>query len=250
MLARIHWSEVMSLLIGSLLFAIAAMLVFLCLYKFDERLTLLAGFLFALYIGLDDIATSLASITPHANLLGGGWNWDGKVFSLVLSAFVIVLFKLDRHAVGLTLVQKNAGASLIGLVAFTLASFSLGFVFKPSVPNLETIAFQLTMPGLAEELAYRGLAPAILLGLFSKKNDECELNTTSWVVIVITATAFGLWHGLSFKNFELSFNAMSVLFPLLGGIAYGWLRFKSGSLLLPVLAHGLGNTVFLIPSSL
>jgi uncharacterized protein len=240
----------MSLVVGSLLFAVTAFLGFLCLCRLDKRLTILAGALFATYIGLDDVATSLASITSAANLFGGNWNWDGKVYSLLLSMFVIVLFKLDPRAVGLTLAQRNARSSLIGLLAFTLVSFSLGFLFKPATPNLETVAFQLTMPGLAEELAYRGIAPAILLGLVGLSAKHDVPSATPWVVIFITAVAFGLWHGLGFKNFEISFDAMSALFPFLGGIAYGWLRFNSGSLALPILAHGLGNVAFLLPSLL
>ncbi|MDL1892602.1 CPBP family intramembrane metalloprotease [Sphingobacteriales bacterium CHB3] len=33
-------------------------------------------------------------------------------------------------------------------------------------------------------------------------------------------------------------------FTLIGGITYGWLRFNSGSLLYPIVAHSAGNLAF------
>jgi membrane protease YdiL (CAAX protease family) len=40
------------------------------------------------------------------------------------------------------------------------------------------------------------------------------------------------------------FDAMSALFPFIGSIPGGWLRYKTGSLLFPILAHSFANVAF------
>ena len=235
----------MDSLIGSTIFAAACFLVFLCCKWFDKRLLLGFGFLFVVYIGIDDVLTGLPSLVHATNLIHGDWNWSGKIYSLLFSCMVIVGLRIDTASVGLTLTQKNLKSSLVAFSLLTLLSFSIGFIFKPELPNVETIAFQALMPGLAEEIAYRGIAPALLLGLIQSKSGS---NDIPWATIVITGVAFGLWHGIGYSHSKLSFDFMSAIFPLIGGIAYGWLRFNSGSLLLPIIGHGLGNNVFYLPS--
>lgn len=230
-------------LIGTGCFTVACFLVFLGLKWFDRRLVLGTGLLFAAYIGLDDLMTVLPRLVP-ALQLPGDWNWAGKLLSLAFALLVIAVLRIDRRAVGLTFELKHMRSSLLALLVLTSLSFSLGFVFDPGVPDAETVAFQLLMPGLAEEIAYRGIAPALLLGLIHRKPP---VDGVPWAVVLITGIAFGLWHGIGYSDGALSFDVMPAVFPLVGGIAYGWLRFHSGSVLLPILAHGLGNTVFLLP---
>jgi hypothetical protein len=231
----------MEALIFSLSFAVIAFLAFLLFKQFDKRLTLAFGFLFAIYLGLDDLATSLPSISSSFRLFDGDWNWSGKIYSVLLSVVVVLGLGIKAKAIGFTLAQRNVMTSLVALLLFTVWGLSLGLLFKPSVPSAETIAFQALMPGLAEELVYRGIAPAILLGLIRGKEPQHGI---PWAVILITALVFGVWHGLSYSDGAFAFDAMSALFPLVGSIAGGWLRFNSGSLLFPFLAHGIANVAF------
>jgi membrane protease YdiL (CAAX protease family) len=105
------------------------------------------------------------------------------------------------------------------------------------------------MPGLAEELAFRGVAPALLLGL---TRDQDPPGTIPWTVICIAAIPFGVVHGLSYSGGAFGFDLSQGLWTASGGIIYGWLRFSTGSLLFPVLAHSLTNVAFaltpLVPS--
>ena len=39
---------------------------------------------------------------------------------------------------------------------------------------------------------------------------------------------------------------MSSLLPFIGGLLYGWLRFHSVTPLIPIQAHGFGNTAFVL----
>ncbi|AWV05847.1 CPBP family intramembrane glutamic endopeptidase [Marilutibacter maris] len=233
----------MFILTYSLVFAAIALALALALIAtgFDRRIGVAGAALFALYLGLDDFDTALPTALASADLLGGGWNWSGKLYSLLLAALVIYVFRLEPEAVGLTLRQRNLRASLIVLGVLVAVGVALGFAFRPGPPSLETLAFQATMPALAEELAYRGVAPALLLGLFGRKAPPRRV---PWAVVIVTALMFSLWHGLGYGRDGFSFEPVSAAFTLAGGLAYGWMRFNSGSLLLPLLAHAAGNTVF------
>lgn len=227
--------------IFSLSFAAIAFLIFLSFKYFDRRLTFAFGVLFAAYLGVDDLVTGLASSSAAFSFVGGEWNWSGKIYSLLLSIVVVLGMRIRPQTLGLTLSQRKLKASLIALGLLILWGFSLGLVFKPEAPSVETLAFQALMPGLAEELAYRGIAPALLLGLIRGKEPAQGI---PWAVVFITALAFGMWHGLSYSNSGFAFDPTSALFPFIGSIAGGWLRFSSGSLLFPILAHSFANIAF------
>jgi len=230
------------LLVFSASFAGIALLLSLFAGAVDRRLAFGFGLAFALYLGLDDLATAFG---PRFDFVGGDWNWSGKLASLVLSAAVIVALRMRPEAVGLRLPRRAIGASLLATALLLAASVALALLFRPEAPTMETLAFQATMPGLAEELAYRGIAPALLLGLVGGKAAPRE---TPWAVVAATALMFGVWHGLGYAAGDFSFEWIPALYTCIGGIVYGWMRFNNGSLLFPVLAHCLGNAVFqLVP---
>jgi len=175
------------------------------------------------------------------DVLGVHWNWTGKLLSLLLSALVITGLRLSPATVGLTFRQRHLKIGLIALVLFIGWGACLGLLFKPGAPDAETLAFQACMPGLSEELVYRGILPALLLGLVWGK---APIEGMPWVVIFVSSAVFGILHGLNYSDGKLGFEVMSALFPFVGSIPGGWLRFKTGSLLIPIVAHGLANVAF------
>jgi membrane protease YdiL (CAAX protease family) len=231
----------MEALILSLAFAAIAAAAFLASKPLERRILVTCALAAAVYIGADDFVTGLPSLVKELNLIGARWNWTGKFLSLALSAIVILALRLSPATVGLTTEQRHIKSGLVALLLFIVWGSCLGMLFKPGVPDTETLLFQATMPSLSEELVYRGIAPAILLGLFYGKRADYGM---PWVVILSTAVAFGVWHGLKHSNGSLGFDAMSALFPFIGSIPGGWLRYKTGSLLFPVLAHSFANVAF------
>ncbi len=231
----------MNALYFSFAFAGIAAITFLGLRWLDKRVVVVYALAAAVYLGADDFVTGLPSILRSLSLDGADWNWTGKFLSLALSALVIVVLKLAPEAVGLTLRQRSMKVGLIGLVFFVVWGATLGLLFKPGAPDAETLLFQATMPGFAEELVYRGIAPAILLGLLRKKRHPDGI---PWSVIAATSIVFGVWHGLEYSDGSFGFNTMSALFPFIGSIPGGWLRYKTGSLVFPVLAHSFANVAF------
>lgn len=224
----------------------ALALALLC-RRVDPRIPLLGAVAFGIYIGLDDLATTLPRLFPIFSPVEMRWNWAGKVYSVLLSGGVIMALRLKPADVGLVARQRNLRSSLVATAVLIALSCALGFIFRPPVPSAETIAFQMTMPGLAEELAYRGVAPALLLGLWAGAKMPAGI---PWAVVFATGAVFGIWHGLDFTDSRPSFDLLSASFPFIGGIAYGWLRFHSGSILLPIVAHAAGNTIFYAASIL
>jgi membrane protease YdiL (CAAX protease family) len=195
----------------------------------------------AVYLGLDDLVTGLPSAIRSLSFPGGHWNWAGKLLSLGLSALAIRVLRLRPEAVGITVRWRHGRIGVVSLFFFVVWGACLGLLFKPGSPDLETLAFQATMPGLAEELVYRGILPAILLWRIAKSGDP---EGTPRAVILATAVAFGVWHGLHLSGGQFAFDVMSALFPFLGSIPGGWLRFKTRSLAFPIAAHGLANVAF------
>lgn len=226
--------------IYSLSFAGIALIVALAFKPLDKRLSLLFCLLFAVYLALDDFVTGLPNLWSSLGFLGGDWNWEGKIISIVLSLAVIFALGISPGSVGLTLAQKNLGASVVVTCLYIPWAIALGLYFKPGI-SAETLAFQATMPGLAEELAFRGVAPALLLGLIHGRQAS---HGVPWAVVLATAIMFGVWHGLGYSDGEYSLQWMPTVLTGFGGLVAGWLRFNSGSLLFPILLHGLANVVF------
>lgn len=225
----------------TLIFSASAFALFLVFRIFDKGLSLWAGILFAAYIGLDDLVTGLPYVFSALRLFEAAWNWSGKVYSIMLAALVLTSLRINPAAAGLTMSQRNLSASIIALLGFVLWGLALGLFFRPDQASAETIAFQATMPGLAEELAYRGIAPVLLLGLHPARP---AIHGIPWSVIALTACVFAVWHGLRVSQAGISFDLVSAAVPFVGSIAGGWLRFSSGSLVFPTLAHGAANVAF------
>lgn len=214
---------------------------------FDRRIALSGALLFAAYLALDDFATGLPHLVPALHFLPGDWNWSGKLLSLALSALVIVALRISPDAAGLRLRQAHPRIGAAAVLLFIAWGACLGLLFRPGAPDAETLAFQATMPGLAEEIAYRGIAPALLLSLWPRRP---HVDGMPWAVIVATSVMFGLWHALSYSDGRFGFGLMSGLFPFLGSLPGGWLRFKTRSLVVPVAGHALANVAFHVAGGL
>lgn len=183
------------------------------------------------------------------NLLPGDWNWNGKLLELaVLVAFAGVLLgrKLfTREELGLTFRQRpgTGRAVLFGIIPFfILLDATVLYFAQHDVPSAETIAFQLTLPGITEELAYRGL----LLALFDRMFPPTRtiLGAKIGYGAVVTSLLFFAVHAISIdRSLHLAFNPLNGASALIGSFVGVWIRARSGSLIIPILAHNLSNTV-------
>ena len=171
------------------------------------------------------------------NIIHGNWNWDGKIYGIVCGVAMYFLFRrqfADNNF--FTLRQDKTGLkSALKVVVAILSISILGGVVNDKEFNLETLLFQLFMPGIDEEIMYRG----VLLGLMCS-----ALRTGSAVwrtpAIVINAILFGLVHALSLDG-ALQINIMNFIWTGLSGYGFGYITIKTRSILIPMLTHNLYN---------
>lgn len=150
-----------------------------------------------------------------------------------------------RRQAGLTWRQKPGGvsAAIPGVLFYAALIVALALLFPNEPPTREDIAFQLTMPGLEEEAFYRGV---LLLALDRAFTGRVRLLGVDWGWgAVLSCALFGLTHAFGFAHGAFRFDALTM--ALTGGPAFVavWVRYRTGSLVVPVLLHNAGNTVFL-----
>lgn len=173
------------------------------------------------------------------------WNWQGKLLALAATLAIAALPAFGLRRSGLTMAQ--AKGSLASSVPVTiLYCLVLGVLahFFPSPPaSRETIAFQLTMPGFEEEPFYRGI---LLFALDQAYRGRVRLIGVDWGWgAVLSCALFGLAHAFGFSQGHFSFGLLAMALTALPSFIGVWLRLRTGSVLMPVLLHNLGNSIFL-----
>ena len=97
------------------------------------------------------------------NIIDGSWNWDGKIYGVICGVVAYFVFRrqfADNNF--FTLKQNKEGLkSALKVVIAILSIAILGGIVNDNDFNPETLLFQISMPGLDEEIMYRG----VLLGL-------------------------------------------------------------------------------------
>ncbi|MHB1688116.1 MAG: CPBP family intramembrane glutamic endopeptidase [Ignavibacteriaceae bacterium] len=130
---------------------------------------------------------------------------------------------------------------------FVLVSVLIGFFASHKANfDFDTVMFQLTMPGIDEELAFRG----IMIGLLSQiLVDNITIKKLKFgnPSILITSTLFGLLHALNLdKNFNISFDLIIFLWTFSMGFVMGWVFVKSKSILFPIIIHNITNVIMVL----
>lgn len=183
----------------------------------------------------------LPDLLPH-----GDWNWQGKAMALAATLIVAALPAFGWKACGLTLAQAPGSlkASIPLALAYCLFFLAIAWVFPGDPASPETVAFQLTMPGLEEEPFYRGL---LLLTLDRAFRGRVRLLGVDWGWgAVLSCALFGLAHAFGFSHGGFTFDAPTMALTALPAFIAVWLRLRTGSLLLPVLLHNFGNAITLL----
>lgn len=223
---------------------IVSPLVFLSLNKRDKE-TLKVLLVFIVYFLVRISLLHLPFEYSQTNFIKGNWNWSGKVFAIVSSLlFLLVYRKFKLKDYFLTFKQNQIfikkGVVIIGLLLL-IGSIMSFFLSTPQEWDVETILFQLTMPGVDEEIAYRG----IMLGLLTKILKD-EINLYKFSIknpsIIVTTLLFGLAHGFFLTDsFDINFKMYPFIITMIKGLIWGWITIESGSVLFALISHNLGN---------
>lgn len=168
--------------------------------------------------------------------------WLSRVASLGVGLGALVLIwrrARSLHPVPMGLTHKQAPGSLKYSIAAVILLALLGTVpggFTPGgeVPAAHAIAYHLTLPGVEEEIIYR----AVLMGLFMAALGESR-SALIWAA-VMSWIVFTMAHAVVLVDGQIRFNGLAFLaYVGFAGAVLVWVRIKSGSILMPAIAHNL-----------
>ena len=198
----------------------------------------------ALYVLYDGLLTRLFFSIPNLPA-DSSWNWLGKAMSLGGMLVIASLPVFGFRKVGLTLKQRPGFRTplivflvLMGLIAYFAATDATGRA------DLETIAFQWTMPSFDEELFYRGVLLLAMNEAFTERVSV--LGAPIGYGGLLTSLMFGLAHGFSYSGGSFELDAITIAVTGIPSLLLLWLRERTGSLVLPVLGHSASNGLFTV----
>ena len=210
--------------------------------NFDPRWLLAAALLVAVN---DALLTRFYGTMPNL-LPGATLNWQGKLLALAATLAIAALPLFGWRRVGLTLAQAPGSlrAALPVLALYCGFFVVMALVFPDGEASGEDIAFQLTMPGLEEEPFYRGI---LLFALDRAFTGRARVLGVDWGWgAILSCMLFGMTHAFGFSGGAFTFEPMIMALTAIPSFIAVWLRLRTGSLLLPVLAHNFGNAISLL----
>jgi uncharacterized protein len=192
----------------------------------------------------DALLVRLYGLIPHL-IPGSRWNWTGKILATLVILGIAALPRFGWKRSGITIRQaKNSGSAWIVFGALTAVIFIAAVYFGDGRSDWDTILFQWTMPGIQEEVFYRGVLLLALNEAFTARKPVLGAEI-GWGGVLATV-AFGLIHSLFYGAEGVSFDAIA--FAVTGGPALLllWFREKTGSVVLPIVAHNVANGAFTV----
>lgn len=229
-------------ILENIIYLIIALPIILTTLKKKNSELLKIFLVFSTFFIIHNLLLHLPIEYQELKIIGGNWNWTGKIFAILGSVIFLLLFrkfKLKDYYLTLSQDKTFIKKGIIVISIILLVQSIMAFIYgSPKEWDSETIFFQLTMPGIDEEIAYRG----IMLGLLVKILKPFCKFTIFHPAIIVTSILFGCAHGLFFTNsYELVFRSFPFFRTLIMGLIWGWLTIKSGSILLALISHNLGN---------
>jgi|SRR5699024_4505450 len=239
-----------SALLNSLLIAfIAGLLCLPILFKKNKKAYLLIIFLSVVFL-----YNFIVRMGTLFNPSTWAFNWWGYILAALFTLIVIASLKWKNKNLnfGLTFKQKKGSLKpvLIVFVLFTIGQIAfVYFLFGKTDPTLENYLFQLTMPGITEELIYRGLFLGVLNKIFTER--KTILGAPMGYGSIIVTILFTLAHGISINTaFNISLQWLPMIGPFLFAVVVVWIRERTGSILIPILAHNFSNELILVIKNL
>jgi membrane protease YdiL (CAAX protease family) len=174
-----------------------------------------------------------------------GLFWQGKILQIVWPILFILIYRhLTFSDIGITSKINSGSFRPIILIALLLLFLKiLEIVYGSRRPaNIEWLLFMMIMPGLSEELIFRGVFQSLLNRSFGKQWNLWGAKIGFG--LILTSLIFGIEHfQMVNKAGIIHFNGPLYLPPFYIGFALGWIRERSGSLLPCIIVHNLINVL-------
>jgi membrane protease YdiL (CAAX protease family) len=196
------------------------------------------------------VLVASGDLQSHIPLLAGlDWNWTGKAIAIAASlALIAILPSITRTSVGLRWRQADRSLAAAGLCIGLLCAFSWSieaWAADGRDTSFERLLYQATMPGLDEELFMRGLLLALFVEGFGESRKRFGAAFGSAEIAVTFLFAAG--HALRIVGGAIAFDPLVFCVTAVIGAGLAWLRQRTESLVMPVVAHNLinfGNSFF------
>lgn len=189
------------------------------------------------------IQTDMSPADMLASLSGSVTNTNTIALGVLLSALAM-LWTLYRHRLVYSDAtfprQKGAVAILLVCVPFIYTSmYMLNLLCAElNLPNLMEDSF-IDLSGNVWGVLSMALAAPILEECLFRGAIEGHLLRTwqrPWLAVTVSALVFGLIH----------MNPVQMVFAFLAGLVFGWLYYRTGSVLPGIVGHILNNTMAVI----
>ena len=192
----------------------------------------------------DGLLTNFWGAVPHA--IVGDWNWQGKLLATAGSLAIASLPMFGWRKVGITLHQgEEKRGPTYGVIAAAFVFFvGIAFAFPNDPVTAETVAFQATMPGIEEELFYRGI---LLLALNEAFRGRVRiLGIDAGYSVLLLTILFGMGHAFSIGDSGVSFDPLTFAITAIPSLILIWVRERTGSIIWPIILHNVANTLPLV----
>lgn len=166
-------------------------------------------------------------------------NWTGKLLAFLFSmVFYFAICKhFDKHDCILSPTIKKSYKKIIvvGLITVTTMSALTIAFSKGKELNLEVLCYQITMPGLDEEL-WRGIFLGFLVTIIGSRRFKFG-HPAVWATTLI----FALGHSFFLQDWEFTFALDAFIITGILGYILGWMTYYSKSILPAIIFHNLIN---------
>lgn len=188
------------------------------------------------------------SIWPVEAIFGPVYyNWGGKFLGILV--WLTALLALSRFApsfkpadAGFTF-QQTDGSLVPAIVAISLfVAFNgiISYTTSTASYNAEILWFQAIVPGLDEEPIFRGILLYMLARAVNSPQVSCFGARLEYAGIGL-CLMFGALHAAFAAEYGAYFVCLIFGITTTYALALLWLRERTGSLLLPIVAHNLVN---------
>jgi uncharacterized protein len=198
-----------------------------------------------IYLASNVLTFSLSGVSLFQ---GQSYNWVGKgvaALFLVLCVFLLPGFRKEQF--GLTWNVRWEGAKPILILCAVYLLLRIGLYYfsgeASAAIDPETTLFQATLPGIHEELLYRGILLG-LLGVWLVRPSWRLANVEFGWPAVITSLLFGLAHGINVtRDLDLGVNYFGLVRTTFDGVLFALLVHRTKSILPAVVYHNLLNLI-------
>ncbi len=137
-------------------------------------------------------------------------------------------------------------AATLVIASYLLANLS----GSQSQPTVEMFLFEATLPGLAEEIVFRGILFSLLF-CYSRYPRHPYRRLDAVIVILVTSGYFAISHILAFsfaQGFIVTWEPYIYFYSFIIGIILAVIRLLSKNLMIPIITHNLANLASMIGS--